>query len=129
MPGIFVLSINQTHTIMTAYEVRKAAESIVEEMGGNAEEICSGSCPDFAKALVDKCGGQIVSNLSEDMESELDGYETIAPDEDTYIPAPSRRNMWATSHCWVKINGRFYDAFNPEGVDCETELQFIQDNA
>ena len=112
---------------MNPYEVAKTAKQILEEMVGDAEEICTGSCPDFAKSLVDKCGGQIVSNLSEDMESEIGGYDTIEPE--AYIPKPSRRNMWGTSHCWVKIDGRFYDAFNPEGVEYESELQFIQENA
>jgi len=113
---------------MNPCKVREIAESIIEEMGGDAGEICSGNCPVFAKALVTRCGGQIVSNLSEDMIFELDGYDTIEPDEDTRLPKPSRSNMWATSHCWVKIDGRFYDAFNPEGVNCETELKFIIQN-
>ena len=107
--------------------VSKIAKQILEQMGGDAEEICSGSCPEFAKELVDKCGGQIVSNLSEDMQDELDGYEVIEPE--AYIAKPSRRNYWGTSHCWVKIEGRYYDAYNPEGVDEETDLHFIQENA
>ena len=108
-------------------KITEEAKRILEEMGGCAEEICTGECPEFAKRLVAACGGQIVSNLSEDMEGELEGYETIDPE--AYIPKPSRWNMWATSHCWVKIDGRYYDAYNPEGVEEESELQFIQENA
>jgi len=107
--------------------IRHIAETILAEMGGNAEEICSGSCPEFAKELINRVGrGQIVSNLSEDMEDELSGYEVIAPE--SYIPKPSSRNYWATSHCWVKIDNKFYDAFNPEGVEDESELEFISNN-
>lgn len=112
---------------MNIDEIRKAAVSILESMGGDPYEVCQGSCPEFAKALVSKCGGQIVSNLSEDMTSSLDGYEVVEPE--AHIQKPSRRNMWATSHCWVKIEGRYYDAFNTEGVDDESELQFIEENA
>jgi len=108
--------------------IRHIAETILAEMGGDAEEICTGSCPDFAKQLIDRAGrGQIVSNLSDDMADELDGYEVIKPE--AYIPKPSARNYFASSHCWVKIDGKFYDAYNPEGVSDESELQFILENA
>lgn len=103
------------------------AKRILEEMGGDPYEICSGSCTEFAKRLVDEVGGEIVNNLSEDMKDDLDGYETIEPEQ--YIQKPSRRNMWATSHCWIKVGGKFYDAFNPEGVEYESDLQFIEENA
>lgn len=105
-------------------KVSEIAKNILEEMGGDAEEICTGSCPDFAKALVSKCGGQIVSNLSDDMANELDGFEVIEPE--VHTSKPSRENFWATSHCWAKIDGRYYDAFNTDGVEDESELEFIQ---
>jgi len=104
--------------------IRKIAEKIVEQMGGDPEQICQGDCPEFAKRLVDQVGGQIVSNLSSDMEDDLNGYDVIAPEYQ--ISKPSARNHFSTSHCWVKVGGRFYDAFNPEGVDEEYELHFIQ---
>lgn len=111
----------------TQKTVSDYAIEIIAQMGGNAEEICSGQCPEFAKALVDKVGrGQIVSNLSSNMVDELDGYEVIDPE--THIQQPSARNMFSTSHCWVKIDGRFYDAFDPYGVDDEAYLQFIEKN-
>jgi len=102
----------------------EAAKIILEEMGGDPEEICTGECPEFAKMLVDQCGGEIVSNLSESMIDELEGYNVIEPE--AFIPKPSRRNMWSTSHCWVKIDGRFYDAYNPEGVEYEEDLTFFK---
>jgi hypothetical protein len=109
---------------MTLQEIRKNAKEILAQMGGNAHEICSGSCPAFAKRLVDQVGGEIVSNLSQEMMSELDGYQIIAPE--AYIPAPSVRNLFSTSHCWVKVGGMFFDAFNPEGVSDETDLEFFE---
>ena len=101
------------------------ATRILNQMGGNAHDICTGDCTTFAKSLITAAGrGQIVSNLSDEMLSELDGFEVIAPE--TYFPNPNRRAD--ASHCWAKIDGKFYDAFNPEGVDEETELQFYIDN-
>ncbi len=109
-------------------KVSQIAKRVFDEMGGDASEICSGSCPEFAKRLIDAAGrGQIVSNLSDEMIGEIEGYNVIEPE--AYIPAPSRSNFFATSHCWVKIDGRYYDAFNPEGVDDESDLQFIIENA
>lgn len=109
---------------MTTIEIRIIAERIVEQMGGDAEEICNGGCADFAKRLVDQVGGQIVSNLSSDIEDELEGYEVIEPEYQ--ISKPTAGNFWATSHCWVKVAGRYFDALNPEGVEEEYELQFMQ---
>lgn len=109
---------------MTRQEVTAAANNILKAMGGNAQEICCGNCPDFAKSLVDLCGGQIVSNLSDDMLSELDGYDVIKPE--AALPKPTARNNWESSHCWVKTGNRFYDAHNPEGVDTEEDLAFFE---
>lgn len=110
---------------MTTRDVRNAAERILAEMGGNAEEICNGDCPVFAMKLVDAVGGQIVSNLQNAMVDDLEGYEVIAPDE--RWPNPNR--SFHMSHCWVKVGKMYYDAFNPEGVDNEHLLEFYQNNA
>ncbi len=108
---------------MTTQEVRNVAEGIIAEMGGNAEEICSGDCPVFAMRLIDRVGyGQIVSNLANAMQDDISGYDTIEPD--TRFPNPNRNPN--ASHCWAKIDGRFYDAFNPEGVKNEYEMEFYQ---
>lgn len=108
---------------MSAYEVREIAEKLLAEMGGNAEEICSGDCPIFAMRLIDRVGyGQVVSNLANAMKDDISGYDTIAPE--TRFPNPDRQPY--ASHCWVKIDGRFYDAFNPEGVREEYEMEFYQ---
>ena len=98
-------------------------------MGGNAESICNGECTIFAMKLIDRVGGgQVVSNLTEDMEGDFEGYaetyEIVKPE--CHIAAPSDANYYSTSHCWVKVDGRFYDAFNTEGVEDENYLQFIQ---
>jgi hypothetical protein len=111
---------------MTRYEIAEYANEIIAYMGGDAEEICNGSCPKFAKLLGDAVGrGEIVGNLASNMKDEIEGYEVIEPE--IYFGNP---NDWrsSTSHCWVKIDGRFYDAFNPEGVDSEDELQFYIEN-
>lgn len=107
------------------YEVRQIAESIIIKMGGDPNEICTGDCPEFAKSLVDLVGyGEIVSNLANAMKDDLAGYRVISPDE--HWPNPDRRP--SMSHCWVKIDGFYYDAFNPEGVDNEHLLDFYQNN-
>ena len=112
---------------MTTQSVSDIANKILAEMGGNAEEICTGNCTQFAMRLIDQVGrGQIVSNLSDEMMDEIDGYEIIEPE--AYIQRPSARNMFSTSHCWVKIDGRFYDAFDTYGVDDENYLTFIEKN-
>ena len=107
-----------------AYEIREIAETLLAEMGGDAEAICSGDCPLFAMRLIDRVGaGQIVSNLASAMKDDIEaGYEVIAPE--TRFPNPDR--VPAASHCWVKIDGRFYDAFNPEGVSVEHEMEFYE---
>ena len=111
---------------MDRYEIEKIANEIINFMGGDPEEICSGSCPKFAKLLVDAVGeGEIVSNLANNMVDELDGYQVIEPE--IYFGNPNNP-FSSTSHCWVKIDARFYDAFNPEGVDYENELTFYIEN-
>jgi hypothetical protein len=114
---------------MTHYRISEIAQSIFVEMGGNAESICNGECTIFAMKLIDRVGGgQVVSNLTEDMEGDFEGYaetyEIVKPE--CHIAAPSDANYYSTSHCWVKVDGRFYDAFNTEGVEDENYLQFIQ---
>jgi len=107
---------------LSNYDVREIAESIISEMGGDAENICSGDCPIFAMRLIDRVGyGQIVSNLASAMSGDIESkYQVIQPEE--RFPSPNR--VPAASHCWVKIDGRFYDAFNPEGVAQENEMEF-----
>lgn len=111
--------------------VSEIANQILSEMGGDAEKICSGECTIFAMRLIDRAGkGQVVSNLTSDMESDFEGYDEtydiIKPE--AHIQKPCARNSFSTSHCWVKIDGRFYDAFNTEGVTDENYLDFIQNN-
>lgn len=107
---------------MTTSEI---AKQILKEMGGDAHEICSGSCPEFAKRLIDAIGrGQIVNNLSREMQGDVSGYENIEPE--IYCGNPNINPD--QSHCWAKVDGRFYDAFNPDGVDSEDELTWYEEN-
>jgi hypothetical protein len=91
------------------------AKKILEDMGGNAIEICNGDCTTFAKMIVDACGGVIVNHLASEMQGEIDGYPQ-AESEEYFFGTPDQY-----SHCWVKIDGLCYDAFNPEGAE-EDEL-------
>jgi hypothetical protein len=112
---------------MTHYQISEIANEIAVQMGG-AEKICSGECTTFAMRLIDRVGeGQVVSNLTSDMLGEFEGYdetyEIISPVAN--FTAPTQKNNFSTSHCWVKIDGRFYDAHNTEGVTEEEYLQFF----
>lgn len=105
--------------------VKEIAERILEEMGGDAYEICSGQCTKFARYLIEEVGkGEVVSNLSLNMLGDIEGLEIIEPE----IYCGNPRVNPDQSHCWVKIDGRFYDAFDPQGVDSEDELQWYQEN-
>ena len=106
---------------MTRYQIQSAAEEIFHAMGGDAEEICSGECTTFAKRLIDTVGrGVIVSNLSNAMQSELDGYNVESPER--RLGDPNRRPE--CSHCWAKIDGILYDAYDWPGVEDETDLVY-----
>jgi hypothetical protein len=106
-------------------KVSEIANEILLEMGGSAEYICTGSCAIFATKLIDRVGkGIIVSNLSSDMVGEIEGYDIQKPD--CGLEKPSKGNRFETSHCWVLVDGVFYDAFNTEGVKKEDDLFFVQ---
>lgn len=120
----YLCSIKQQQNKNTMKNVSEIANSILEEMGGDANDICQGECTIFAMKLIDAVGnGQIVSNLSESMLEEISGYDVIEPE--CHIQKPTSRNNYATSHCWVKIDGKFYDAFNTSGVEDENYLEFV----
>jgi len=105
--------------------VPEIANEILLEMGGCADDICTGSCAIFATKLIDRVGkGVIVSNLSPDMVEEIKGYDIQKPD--CGLEKPSKGNRYETSHCWVEVDGRFYDAFNTGGVQKEDDLFFVQ---
>ena len=108
---------------MTRNQISEIAEQIKNAMGGDAENICNGDCPIFAMRLVDAVGkGVIVNNLTniDDINPE---YEVTTTD---VLPKPSRGNRYETSHCWVEIDGIYYDAFDTYGVSKERDLQFVQ---
>ena len=83
-------------------------------------EIACGYCAMFSKRMFDALESEgieaeIVVNSVFDLEDELDGYETIQAIhcEGTY------------SHCYVKVDGWFFDAFNTEGVNSEEEMDYL----
>lgn len=95
------------------------ANQTLKSMGGVAKDICTGDCTTFAKRMVDELAkhgieGVIVDALSFEMKDELNGYTTFEPEYTDGI-----------SHCYVKVDGWFFDAFNPEGVEKETELSYL----
>lgn len=101
--------------------IENTANEILNSMGGVAKDICTGDCTTFAKRMVDSLKAQgieavIVDALSDEMKDELSGYETIEPDYTDGI-----------SHCYVKVDGWFFDAFNPNGVEKETELEYLNE--
>ena len=104
---------------MEDYEmVEKEATEILEDMGGNAEDICSGDCTTFAMRLVDNLKNLnieavIVNNLNNEMTDELNGYKTINAEYENGI-----------SHCYVKACGYFFDAFDTDGCEKEQELGY-----
>ena len=58
---------------------------------------------------------EIVVNDVFDLEDELEGYDTIEADycEKRY------------SHCYIKVDGWFFDAFDVEGVESEEEMAYL----
>lgn len=99
--------------------ISNTIESIVTEWGMTPEEIAQGDCAVFAKKLVDALGkGIIVNGLNASMQDELEGYETQEPS--------IKINRNRQSHCWVAIDGWFFDAFDSMGVDEENMMQFLE---
>ncbi len=97
----------------------KIATGILNDMGGVAVVICNGDCTTFAKRMVRalkaiNIESEIVDALSHEMKSEIEGFPTIEPEYTDGI-----------SHCYVKVDGYFFDAFNPEGVEKETKLDYL----
>lgn len=99
---------------MTRQQAQAAAENILAQMGGDAEQINNGDCATFAKALVGQVGGVVVDGLNESMKSELDGYETQEP----------QVRMRGASHCWVFVAGYNFDAYNTEGCEYEEDMDW-----
>lgn len=101
---------------MTAYE---AAHEVLEAMGGNAQDICSGDCGEFATRMIDLLGrGQIVAWDMGGYEKDFASYDVIAPE--MYIARKT------PAHCWVKVDDKYYDAFDPQGVEEECHMEWIE---
>jgi hypothetical protein len=98
--------------------IKGVAKNIVEQMGGEASEICTGNCTIFAMKLIDTIGeGQIVNSyLSDSMLSDIEGYDIINSS------VGSKRYP----HCYVKIENIFFDAFDYQGVDEEYCMEYLE---
>lgn len=88
--------------------------------GYTAMEIACGDCAEFAKRMFHKLEeegieAEIVVNTVFELEDELEGYETIeaAHCEGIY------------SHCYIKVDGWFFDSFDVDGVDNEEEMTYL----
>jgi hypothetical protein len=103
-------------SIMKKEEIRKIALQIKKGMGGNAKVICSGDCTTFAKKLVKKVGGVIIATEKFDMYDEILGFKV---EKSAY---KGKENNYP--HVFVKIDGRFYDAFNCAGKSSESQMKF-----
>jgi len=99
------------------YNIATFAERLLSEMGGDALEICTGDCATFAKKTQDQFGGVIKYTPSFELLDEINGR---AQEESTEF---LRRDP---SHCWVEIDGVFFDAFDTDGVEDENYLQFVE---
>jgi hypothetical protein len=98
--------------------IEETLTKITDQMGGDADKINNGDCAVWAKKsynalLASGIEAQIVSNLSDEMQDELEGYETIEAEYYEEI-----------SHCYIKIDGWFFDAFDIEGCEKEQEMQY-----
>jgi hypothetical protein len=83
-------------------------------------EIACGYCASFAKLMFDalKESGiesDIVVNKVFALDDELEGYQTIESDycEGEY------------SHCYIKVDGWFFDSFDVEGVETEDQMNYL----
>ena len=99
-------------------KIEETLKSIVERMGGDADKINNGDCVVFTKNAFDQLSemgikAEIVNNLSDEMQDELEGYETI---ESNYTEG--------ISHCYLLIDGWFFDAYDVDGAETEEELQY-----
>lgn len=85
-------------------KITEAVRKIVAKMGGDPRSINAGDCDTFALALI--------------KELEFgDAEEILAEEEDEgYIP----------SHAWARIDGRYYDAEAPDGVDRWQDLPIFR---
>jgi hypothetical protein len=109
----------QIHTAMNNWtQIEETLRRIVEEMGGNADQINNGDCVVFAKKAYNQLTKlgidvEIVNNLSDEMQDELDGYSAI--------PAKYSEGI---SHCYLLIDGWYFDAFDVDGAETEQDLQY-----
>lgn len=104
--------------------ITKAIENKIEKWDREPIDICSGDCTTFAKQIINEIEIEegykivIVDNLSDEMKSELTGYETI--------PAEYSKGI---SHCYIAVidedgDKKYFDAFNPDGVWEEEDLSY-----
>lgn len=104
-------------------QIEEILTDITKKLGGDADVINNGECTTWAKMAFDTLTAQmdalgideleIVNNLSSEMHSELDGYDTIRADYSEKI-----------SHCYLKIDNWFFDAYDLTGCESEEEMMY-----
>jgi hypothetical protein len=105
-----------TMTEARRQQIEAAADEVMAELGLDEEEINDGYCPYFATKLVDRVGGVIVDALADEMKPILEGYTTQAPTD----LEPE------LSHCWVYVDGMYFDAEAADGRYEEYNLPIFQ---
>ena len=98
--------------------IEEILKEITNQMGGDPYKINNGDCAVWAKKAYNVLSilgidVKIVDNLSQEMRDELDEYYTIKPEYSTNI-----------SHCYIKIDDWFFDAFDIEGAGNEKVMQY-----
>lgn len=100
-------------------KIEEIAKEVLNSFNGyTAHQINNGDCATFAKRMHDKLQekgieSEIIITSKFTLEDELDGYETIESDYDEGL-----------SHCYLKIDGWFFDAYDMEGSETEEEMQY-----
>ena len=95
-------------------------DMLTNPMFQTALDINSGYCAVFIKKVLPKLEGVDIDTpidiiVSQDFElaDELSEFETIETDNEDCV-----------SHCYIHIDGSYYDAQDPEGVESEYDMEF-----
>ena len=104
-------------------QIEEILTNVTNQLGGDADVINNGDCAVWVKMAFDTLNEnisdlgidelEIVNNLSEEMQDELDGYDTINADYSEKI-----------SHCYLKIDNWFFDAYDITGCESEEEMMY-----
>ena len=100
---------------------KKITDNMVAQLG-NVHEIANGYCAVWAKKVFNALkevgiDSEIVVNDVFDLEDELEGFDTI---EAEYCEGEY-------SHCYIKVDGWFFDAFDVDGVESEGGMSYFNE--